>query len=333
MSISGWIPTFRRADPQRTGRNFFARTPAVNPFRISSSESSVPSRYFSMRASSDSADASMSFSRAFFAPSARSGGRSAWSNSPESPLYTSAFIRNRSTTPLNPVPLEDAGDFLKGLVEIRPLPVHLRYERQYRYVGIGGKLPHLLGLYLDAGNGVHDEHGAIQHPHAGARGRPRVDVAGRVRDGHLHLVPGVMMERGADRDLPADFLGIVIEVGASVVHPPHPVGRLRIEQQRLRQRGLPRAPMRDDPDVSQLTDIHVPSSLLKGGRLPPIQGPGARFLSYIIRSPSRVKFSSITWTLEDSEAIVRASPPVAMTRGSRRSSLFMRSMIPSTSAT
>ena len=61
----------------------------------------VPSRNFSISASSDSAHDSTSFSRALAAAAARSAGISWTVNSPVSPLYTIAFIRNRSITPRN----------------------------------------------------------------------------------------------------------------------------------------------------------------------------------------------------------------------------------------
>jgi len=58
-----------------------------------------------------------------------------------------------------------------------------------------------------------------------------------------------------------------------------------------------------------------------------------RFLSYIIRSPSRVKFSSNYVDFLRLGGDRRASPPVAITRGSMRTSFRIRSMIPSTIAT
>ncbi len=63
ISRSCCIPIFLVAEPQTTGINFLAIEPSLIPLSISSSVSSLPSRYFSSNASSNSAIFSTKFLR------------------------------------------------------------------------------------------------------------------------------------------------------------------------------------------------------------------------------------------------------------------------------
>ena len=78
-------PTLRVAEPQRTGTIVPSRIAVANPWWISSSESSIVSRYFSIRASSDDAMPSINASRAVDAASCMSAGRSLTLTSRPSP--------------------------------------------------------------------------------------------------------------------------------------------------------------------------------------------------------------------------------------------------------
>ncbi len=92
-------PAICRAEPQDTGTRAPASTPARRATSISSGVSSPSSRYFSMRASSDSAMFSMVASRRVATSSARSAGTSASVTLPPSPNMR-ALPANTSTRPL-----------------------------------------------------------------------------------------------------------------------------------------------------------------------------------------------------------------------------------------
>ena len=77
--------------------------------------------------------------------------------------------------------LEDAG-------EIGPFPVQLVHEDEAGDPELGRCFPEDLGLYLDAVDGAHDEHGQVGHGQPGQRFGHEVGVARAVED--IDLVPG-----------------------------------------------------------------------------------------------------------------------------------------------
>ena len=88
------------ADPTITGASRARAKPSLAPDTMCSSGRVPTSRYSSINASSDSATASISFSRAGSAMACRSSGQS--DSSALGPLgYRSAFSCSRSATPLN----------------------------------------------------------------------------------------------------------------------------------------------------------------------------------------------------------------------------------------
>ena len=97
-SSSGRTPISRVAEVATTGTNVPARIAPFNPFVISSSVSSSPSRNFNVRSSSDSAIRSTTASRASATASAIASGAS--SPLPSSPIK--ACPLSTSTTPSSP---------------------------------------------------------------------------------------------------------------------------------------------------------------------------------------------------------------------------------------
>src|SRR4030067_723951 len=119
-----------------------------------------------------------------------------------------------ASTPFSP-PFDRLG-------EARPLPIHLRDERDRGDPRVARQVPHLLRLHLDSRYRVDHEDRAVQLAEAGMRIGLEVDVAGGGGHGHLDLVPTIMVKGGADRDLAADLLRVVNEVGVGAADPPHP---------------------------------------------------------------------------------------------------------------
>ena len=199
--------------------------PARSALSISGSSSEPSSRYLASRSSSVSAAASTSFSRYSFTRSA-SVGRDVGLGRPCRRRRRSPSCVTRSTKPRNPPSsptgrctgdepaLEAAPQRLQRAEEVGALAVEPVDDDGARQVELGGELPDLLGLHLHAGHRVDDDHRRLDHPQAGPRVRDEVAVAGGVDQVDAVALPVAVGDRGVDRDLALDLVGIEVGGGA-----------------------------------------------------------------------------------------------------------------------
>jgi hypothetical protein len=152
-------------------------------------------------------------------------------------------------------PLEPPAQRLQRAEEVGALPVEAIDDDGARQIELAGELPDLLRLHLDTGHRVHDHHRPLDHAQAGARVGDQVPVARRVDQVDPVALVVAVSDRGVDRDLPLDLVGIEIGGGAAVVDLAQPIDRAGGEQHRLHQRGLADTPVPHDPDVADLPDV------------------------------------------------------------------------------
>ena len=152
-------------------------------------------------------------------------------------------------------PLEAAAQRLQRAEEVGALAVEAIDDDGAGQIELAGELPDLLGLHLHAGHRVDHHHRRLHHPQAGARVGDQIPVARRVDQIDPVALVVAVGDRGVDRDLPLDLVGIEVGGGAAVVHLAQPVDRTGGEQHRLHQRGLAHTPVPDDPDVADLPDV------------------------------------------------------------------------------
>ena len=267
-SSMGCTPLFLNAEPHSTGTNSNARVPVRMAALISSAVSSSPSRYFSIRWSSTCAIVSSSSWRAASAASAYSAGMSTTSNFAPSVSsssgHTTAFIATRSMTPAEVAlradrKLDDGGHrveavahHLDAALEVGADAVHLVDEAEARDVVLVGLAPHRLGLRLDAGDRVEHRDRAVEDAQAALDLDREVDVAGRVDDVDLAVVP--LRGRGGrgDRDAALLLLDHVVHDRGAFVHLADLVGATGVVEDPLGRRGLARVDVSHDPDVAGL---------------------------------------------------------------------------------
>ena len=143
--------------------------------------------------------------------------------------------------------------------EARPLTVDPVQHDQARQLELLGRLPHLLGLHLDARHGVHDHEGRVGHAHRRQRVAQEVAEAGRVHQVDLVLVPLRVSQAGRQRVLAGDLF--LVEVGhrRPIVHPAEAVDHAGVEQDGRRKLRLPGARVADEgdvPDAGGVVDLH-----------------------------------------------------------------------------
>ena len=135
----------------------------------------------------------------------------------------------------------------KDLLLVRPIQVHFVHEEEQGDPVLFQQLPQGLGVGLDPVGPADDQHGAVQHRQYPLRLRAEVHVPRGIHQSHrpgLCLQPGLL---GEDRDPPLPLQPVRIQVSVPMVHPPqHPPGPGPIEH-RLRQGGLPRVHMGQQP--------------------------------------------------------------------------------------
>jgi hypothetical protein len=152
------------------------------------------------------------------------------------------------------------------------------HEDQARDVELLGALPQPRGGDLDAHHGVDDEHGRLAHAQGAERVGDEAGLAGGVEEVDLAVHPFERAEGRGDRH-PARLLVLIgVGDGRAIGDRAEPVGRARLEQQRLVQRGLAGAAVADERDIPDAVRraMHGPASspqgasagnLLLGGQL------------------------------------------------------------------
>ena len=81
-------------------------------------------------------------------------------------------------------------DFVERAEEVGPFAVHLVDERDPRHVVLVGLMPDGFALGLDAFAGAEDHHAAVEHAQAPLDLGREIDVAGRVDQVDLDVLPG-----------------------------------------------------------------------------------------------------------------------------------------------
>ena len=206
--------------------------------------------------------------RGLGAASAYSAGMSTTSNFAPSVSsssgHTTAFIATRSMTPRKSLSapigswidrghgVEAVADHLDAALEVGADAVHLVDEAEARHVVLVGLAPDGLGLRLDAGDRVEHRDRAVEDAQRPLDLDGEVDVAGRVEDVDLAVVP--LRGRGGrgDRDAALLLLDHVVHDRGAFVHLADLVGTTRVVEDPLGRRGLARVDVSHDPDVAGL---------------------------------------------------------------------------------
>ena len=236
---------------------------------ISSSVTSSPARYFSIRWSSLVAMVSSSCSRYSSAWSTMSAGMSTSSHlaPSSSSCQMRAFILTRSTRPMNglldsgpPAPtgrwitagrrLQAGLHHVDGAVEVGADAVHLVDEAHARDLVLVGLTPHGLGLRLDAGDRVEHGDGAVEDAQRALDLDGEVDVAGGVDDVDAVVVPDAGGGSGGDGDAALLLLRHVVHGGGAVVDLADLVALARVVEDALGRGGLARVDVGHDADVA-----------------------------------------------------------------------------------
>ena len=151
--------------------------------------------------------------------------------------------------------VEPVADLVEGAEIIGPFAVHLINERDPRHMVLVGLVPDGLALGLDAFAGAEDHHAAVEHPQAPLHFGGEIDVAGRVDQVDLNVLPGEGDRGGVDRDAPFLLFGVVIGDGGALVDRAYAVAEAAVEQHPLGDGGLARVDMGNHADVAEVVNI------------------------------------------------------------------------------
>ena len=141
---------------------------------------------------------------------------------------------------------------LDAALEVGADAVHLVDERDARHAVLVGLAPDGLGLRLDAGDGVEDGDGAVEHAQRALDLDGEVDVAGRVDDVDAVVAPDGGGRGRRDRDAALLLLLHPVHHGSALVDLTHLVGAAGVEEDALSRRRLTGVDVRHDPDVARL---------------------------------------------------------------------------------
>ena len=182
---------------------------------------------------------------------------------------TRAFIAIRSTTPVKPASLPIGSwsghepalqpllQRLERAVEVGALAVEAVDDDRARQGVLVGELPDLLRLHLHARHRVHHHDRGARHAQPRARVGDEVAVPGRVDQVEAVALVVAEGDRGVQRDLALDLVGVEVGGGGAVVHLAEPGGGPACEQDRLDQGGLAHAAVAHERDVADLGDVHA----------------------------------------------------------------------------
>ena len=138
---------------------------------------------------------------------------------------------------------------------VGPFAVHLVDEGDPRHAVLVGLMPDGLALGLDAFAGAEDHHAAVEHPQAPLHLGGEIDVAGRVDQVDLDVLPGEGDRGGVDRDAPLLLLGVVVGDGGALVDLAHAVAEAAVEQHPLGDGGLAGVDVGDHADVAEVVEV------------------------------------------------------------------------------
>ena len=141
---------------------------------------------------------------------------------------------------------------LHGVEEVGAGAVHLVDVGEARHGVLVGLAPDGLRLGLDAGDGIEDGDGAVEHAQAALDLDREVDVAGRVDDVDPVALPLAGGRGGGDRDPALLLLLHPVHHGGALVDLAHFVGAAGVVEDALGRRRLTGVDVRHDPDVAGL---------------------------------------------------------------------------------
>ena len=150
---------------------------------------------------------------------------------------------------------EPLADFVERAEEVGPFAVHLVDEGDPRHAVLVGLVPDGLALGLDAFPGAEDHHGAVEHPQAPLHLGGEIDVAGRVDQVDLDVLPGEGDGGGVDRDAPFLLLGVEIGDGGALIHFAHAVAEAAVEQHAFGDGGFARVDVGNHADVAEVVEV------------------------------------------------------------------------------
>ena len=142
-----------------------------------------------------------------------------------------------------------------GAVEVGPDAVHLVQEGDLGDVVFVGLAPHGLGLGFDPFHRAENTHRTVQDPQGPLDFDGEIDVAGRVDEMDLDVLPGAGGHRRGDGDAAFLLVRHPVHDGLPVVHLSQFVGAAGIKQDALRHGGLAGVDVRDDADVADGGDL------------------------------------------------------------------------------
>ena len=156
------------------------------------------------------------------------------------------------------VPREAAADHLEAAIEVRADAIHLVREDQARHAVAIRLAPHRLRLRLDAGDGVEQRHGAVEHAKRPLHFDGEVDVSRRVDDVDpvLDTVTGpeARGRGGRDRDAALLLLLHPVHGGSAIVDFTDFVALPRVIEDALGGGRLPGIDVGHDADVPVVID-------------------------------------------------------------------------------
>ena len=141
---------------------------------------------------------------------------------------------------------------LHAALEVGADAVHLVDVGDARDVVLVGLAPDGLGLRLDAGDGVEQRDGAVEHAQRALDLDREVDVAGRVDDVDAVAVPLAGGRGGRDRDAALLLLLHPVHRRRALVDLAHLVGAAGVVEDALGRRRLAGVDVGHDPDVAGL---------------------------------------------------------------------------------
>ncbi len=139
---------------------------------------------------------------------------------------------------------------LDGVPEVRADAVHLVNEADPRHAVAVRLPPDRLRLGLDAGDGVEDDHAAVEDAQAALHLDGEVHVARRVDDVDLMVEPFAGGSGGGYGDAALALLGHPVHYRRALVHLAHLVGAAGVKEDALSDRSLAGVNMGNDAYVA-----------------------------------------------------------------------------------
>jgi hypothetical protein len=152
---------------------------------------------------------------------------------------------------------EELLDGFQSPAEVRILAVELVDDDRPGQAVLLEHAPDFFRADFDAGHAADDHRRRVHGTEAGLGVPEKIAVAGSVDDIDLVVLPFTEADGGVDGDLPFDLVGVVVRDGISLVDLGQAAGRPRIEQERGRERRLPRRAVPDQGDIPDLIDSVV----------------------------------------------------------------------------